>query len=108
MWTAARLFWRFIDALMALLLAAMIALVFTNVVLRYGFSSGIRQSVELARMWFVWVVMLGAAVALRRAVWSFGQFQRIFGVPLCEGPQERSRHRRKVRQSGVADDAQPL
>jgi TRAP-type C4-dicarboxylate transport system permease small subunit len=66
MWTAARLFWRFIDALMALLLAAMIALVFTNVVLRYGFSSGIRQSVELARMWFVWVVMLGAAVALRR------------------------------------------
>lgn len=66
MWTAARRFWRFIDALMALLLAAMIALVFANVVLRYGFSSGIRQSVELARMWFVWVVMLGAAVALRR------------------------------------------
>ncbi|MCU0906506.1 MAG: TRAP transporter small permease [Rhodobacteraceae bacterium] len=51
---------------MALLLAAMIVLVFSNVVLRYGFSSGIRQSVELARMWFVWVVMLGAAVALRR------------------------------------------
>lgn len=66
MWTAARLFWRGIDAVMAVLLAAMIALVFTNVVLRYGFSSGFRQSVELARMWFVWVVMLGAAVALRR------------------------------------------
>jgi TRAP-type transport system small permease protein len=66
MLTAARLFWRGIDAIMAVLLAAMIALVFTNVVLRYGFSSGFRQSVELARMWFVWVVMLGAAVALRR------------------------------------------
>lgn len=66
MWAAIRLFWRFIDALMALLLAGMIALVFTNVVLRYGFSSGIRQSVEMARMGFVWVVMLGAAVALRR------------------------------------------
>ncbi|MFN4056938.1 MAG: TRAP transporter small permease [Roseinatronobacter sp.] len=51
---------------MAVLLAAMIALVFTNVVLRYGFSSGFRHSVELARLWFVWVVMLGAAVALRR------------------------------------------
>lgn len=66
MLTVARLFWRMIDAIMGVLLAAMIALVFTNVVLRYGFSSGIRQSVELARMWFVWVVMLGAAVTLRR------------------------------------------
>jgi TRAP-type C4-dicarboxylate transport system permease small subunit len=66
MWTAARLFWRGIDAVMAVLLAAMIALVFTNVVLRYGFNSGFRQSVELARLWFVWVVMLGAAVTLRR------------------------------------------
>lgn len=61
-----RQFWSLIDVIMALLLAAMIALVFANVVLRYGFSSGIRQSVELARLWFVWVVMLGAAVTLRR------------------------------------------
>lgn len=58
--------WSCVDIVIAVLLAAMIALVFTNVVLRYGFSSGIRQSVELARLWFVWVVMLGAAVALRR------------------------------------------
>lgn len=54
------------DIVMAVLLAAMIALVFANVVLRYGFSSGIRQSVELARLMFVWVVMLGAAVTLQR------------------------------------------
>lgn len=58
--------WTWIDAIMAVLLAAMIALVFANVVLRYGFSSGIRSSVELSRLGFVWVVMLGAAVALRR------------------------------------------
>ncbi|MFN7225179.1 MAG: TRAP transporter small permease [Paracoccaceae bacterium] len=58
--------WSIVDLIIAVLLAAMIALVFTNVVLRYGFSSGIRQSVELARLWFVWVVMLGAAVVLRR------------------------------------------
>ncbi|QFI69914.1 TRAP transporter small permease [Sinorhizobium alkalisoli] len=58
--------WGWIDAIMATLLAAMIALVFANVVLRYGFSSGIRSSVELSRLGFVWVVMFGAAVALRR------------------------------------------
>lgn len=58
--------WSIVDLVIAVLLAAMIALVFANVVLRYGFSSGIRQSVELARLWFVWVVMLGAAVVLRR------------------------------------------
>ncbi|HMO70882.1 MAG TPA: TRAP transporter small permease [Paracoccaceae bacterium] len=58
--------WSVVDVVIAVLLAAMIALVFANVVLRYGFSSGIRQSVELARLWFVWVVMLGAAVVLRR------------------------------------------
>jgi TRAP-type C4-dicarboxylate transport system permease small subunit len=61
-----RRFWSLIDVIMALLLAAMIVLVFTNIVLRYGFASGIRQSVELARLWFVWIVMLGAAVTLRR------------------------------------------
>ncbi|MBD8892553.1 TRAP transporter small permease [Labrenzia suaedae] len=44
----------------------MIVLVFTNVVLRYGFASGLRQSVELSRLGLVWVVMLGAAVVLRR------------------------------------------
>jgi TRAP-type C4-dicarboxylate transport system permease small subunit len=61
-----RLIWRSIDLIIALLLTAMIAIVFANVVLRYGFSSGIRVSVELSRLWFVWVVMLGAAVTLRR------------------------------------------
>jgi len=58
--------WSVVDAVMAVLMAAMIGLVFANVVLRYGFASGIRQSVELSRLWFVWVVMLGAAVTLRR------------------------------------------
>lgn len=58
--------WKFIDVIMAALLACMIALVFTNVVLRYGFSSGLRPSVELSRLGLVWLVMLGAAVVLRR------------------------------------------
>ena len=58
-------FWRSIDSLMAALLACMVLLVFSNVVLRYGFSTGIRPSVELSRLGFVWIVMLGAAVTLR-------------------------------------------
>lgn len=58
--------WNCIDVLMAVILSCMIVLVFTNVVLRYGFSSGLRPSVELSRLGLVWVVMLGAAVVLRR------------------------------------------
>jgi len=58
--------WRFVDIVMALTLVIMIALVFTNVVLRYGFQSGLRPSVELSRLGLVWLVMLGAAVVLRR------------------------------------------
>ncbi|CDU06742.1 putative TRAP-type C4-dicarboxylate transport system, small permease component [Vibrio coralliirubri] len=58
--------WKSIDIIMAVILTCMVALVFTNVVLRYGFSSGLRPSVELSRLGLVWVVMLGAAVVLRR------------------------------------------
>jgi TRAP-type C4-dicarboxylate transport system permease small subunit len=58
--------WRTVDALMAALLVFMIVIVFANVVLRYGFATGLRQSVELSRLGLVWLVMLGAAVVLRR------------------------------------------
>lgn len=58
--------WHFIDYFIAILMAMMVVLVFTNVVMRYGFSSGLRPSVELSRLGFVWIVMLGAAVVLKR------------------------------------------
>ena len=58
--------WNLIDMLMALLMAIIIALVFVNVVLRYGFSSGLRPALELSRLGFVWIVMLGAASCLVR------------------------------------------
>ncbi|MDP4621600.1 MAG: TRAP transporter small permease [Hydrogenophaga sp.] len=61
-----KLLWKSLDAVMALLLVLMIAMVFTNVVLRYGFDSGLRESIELSRMGMVWLVMLGAVVVLRR------------------------------------------
>lgn len=53
-----------LNALMVLALVTMIVLVFVNVVLRYGFNSGISVSVELSRFLFVWVTFLGAVVAL--------------------------------------------
>jgi TRAP-type C4-dicarboxylate transport system permease small subunit len=46
-------------------LAGMVVLVFGNVVLRYGFNSGIVVSEEAARWLLVWLTFLGALVALR-------------------------------------------
>lgn len=56
---------RLLDMLTALALAIMVVLVFGNVVLRYGFDSGITVSEELSRWLFVWVTFLGAIVALK-------------------------------------------
>src|SRR5437764_405167 len=53
-------FCRLLDALIALALALMVVLVFGNVVLRYGFNSGITVSEELSRWLFVWMTLLGA------------------------------------------------
>lgn len=56
---------RILSWLIALALAVMVVLVFTNVVLRYAFSSGITVSEELSRWLFVWLTFLGAVVAMR-------------------------------------------
>lgn len=56
---------RITEWIMALMLAIMVGLVFSNVVLRYIFSSGIVAAEEIARLMFVWLVFLGATVALR-------------------------------------------
>lgn len=58
-------FCKVLDGLIALLLAVMVVLVFGNVVLRYGFNSGITVSEEVSRWLFVWVTFLGAVVAIR-------------------------------------------
>jgi tripartite ATP-independent periplasmic transporter dctQ component len=59
------LLFRSIEALMAFFLAVMIALVFTNVVLRYVFSTGFEWSEEIARLCFIYLVYLGAIGAMR-------------------------------------------
>lgn len=56
---------RALEALCALLMAAMVVLVFGNVVLRYFFSTGLLISEELSRWMFVWMVFMGAVVVMR-------------------------------------------
>jgi TRAP-type C4-dicarboxylate transport system permease small subunit len=54
-----------LTTIISLFLLSMVALVFLNVVLRYGFDSGITWSEEMARILFVWIVFLGAIVAYK-------------------------------------------
>ncbi|MEC5162115.1 TRAP transporter small permease [Janthinobacterium sp. CG_S6] len=56
---------RTVEYLMALALAIMVALVFGNVLMRYLFNSGFAAAEEVARLMFVWLIFLGAILALR-------------------------------------------
>lgn len=63
---------KFIDAycwllnwVIAISLAVMVVLVFGNVVMRYGFNSGITLSEELSRWLFIWLTFMGAIIALK-------------------------------------------
>jgi TRAP-type C4-dicarboxylate transport system permease small subunit len=53
------------ELLLIAALALMVILVFSNVVLRYGFNLGITFSEEVSRFLFIWVVFLGAVLTLR-------------------------------------------
>ena len=55
---------RGLEWLMVIAMAIMVVLVFGNVVMRYGFNSGLMLSEELSRWLFVWMTFLGAVVAL--------------------------------------------
>ncbi|MES2582314.1 MAG: TRAP transporter small permease subunit [Pseudomonadota bacterium] len=56
-------FQRISNSLMAACLGVMAVSVFVNVVLRYGFGSGVAASEELSRLLFVWMVFIGATAA---------------------------------------------
>jgi TRAP-type C4-dicarboxylate transport system permease small subunit len=58
-------FCKILSMVMAACLAVMVVLVFGNVVMRYGFNSGIALSEELSRWLFVWMTFMGAIVALK-------------------------------------------
>lgn len=44
---------------------AMVAMVFTNAVLRYAFRSGIPETEELSRYLFIWLCFLGTVAAFK-------------------------------------------
>lgn len=58
-------YFKALEAVMVLCLAAMCVMVFGNVVLRHVFDSGINTSEELSRFLFIWLTFLGAIVAMR-------------------------------------------
>ncbi|MEY2686348.1 MAG: hypothetical protein RL375_546 [Pseudomonadota bacterium] len=60
-----RLIVRAMEWTLIAILGLMVVLVFGNVVLRYGFNSGITFSEEVSRFLFVWMVFLGAVLMLR-------------------------------------------
>ena len=62
---AAKAYCKLLELLLVALLAVMVVMVFGNVVLRYGFNSGITVSEELSRWAFVWMIFLGAIVAIK-------------------------------------------
>ena len=63
--TLNNLFFKLAEMLLVTMLAVMVVMVFGNVVLRYGFNSGIISSEELSRYLFIWITFLGAIIAFR-------------------------------------------
>ena len=75
-----------LEVAIVVLLAAMVLMVFGNVVLRYGFNTGIVISEEMSRYLFVWLTFIGAVVTFREnahmgvetLVRQFPRFGRLF------------------------------
>jgi TRAP-type C4-dicarboxylate transport system permease small subunit len=59
-----RRYCKVLEFVIAVCLVVMVLLVFGNVVLRYGFNSGITVSEEISRWLFVWLTFMGGVVAL--------------------------------------------
>jgi TRAP-type transport system small permease protein len=59
------LFFKLLEFLVVACMFAMVVMVFGNVVLRYGFNSGITVSEEMSRYCFIWLTYIGAMVAMR-------------------------------------------
>jgi TRAP-type transport system small permease protein len=57
-------YFKLLELLIVVCMVAMVAMVFGNVVLRYGFNSGIDISDEMARYSFIWLTYIGAMLAM--------------------------------------------
>ena len=53
------------EKILIVMLGIMVTLVFGNVVLRYGFNSGIVFSEEVSRFIFVWLTLIGALLVMK-------------------------------------------
>ena len=53
------------NTLIVVAMAIMVVLVFSNVVLRYAFNSGITVSEEFARLCFLWLIFVGSVLAMK-------------------------------------------
>ena len=56
---------KLVEFVLFLLLVGMVIMVAGNVILRYGFSSGIVFSEEMSRYFFVWMTFVGAVLAFK-------------------------------------------
>lgn len=59
---------RLLHAMIAICLSCMAIFVFTNVILRYFFNSGLTWAEEASRYLFIWLIFLGSIVAFRENV----------------------------------------
>lgn len=57
---------RLTEACLVLLVVAMVAVTFLQVIFRYGLDDSLSWSEELSRYLFIWVIFLGSAAAVRR------------------------------------------
>ncbi|NDP37704.1 MAG: TRAP transporter small permease [Rhodoferax sp.] len=53
-----------LTAIIVMCLVIMVLMVFGNVVMRYAFNSGIAVSEEMSRWLFLWLIFLGASIAV--------------------------------------------
>ncbi|MDS1140490.1 TRAP transporter small permease [Pusillimonas sp. SM2304] len=60
-------YFKTLELVMVICLAAMCLMVFGNVILRHFFNSGINIAEELSRFMFIWLTFLGAIVAMRES-----------------------------------------
>ena len=58
-------YFHILKAMVVFFIGSMVVLVLGNVILRYGFNSGITVSEELSRWGFVWLTFTGAIIAMR-------------------------------------------
>jgi TRAP-type C4-dicarboxylate transport system permease small subunit len=59
-------YFRALDVILVFCMVVMLVLVFANVVMRFGFNSGIDVSEELPRFAFVWMTFIGAVVGMHK------------------------------------------